>query len=128
MSEMQARDNFSLGPLERAVMEALWAHGSLSPREAHDVVGRPRNLAYTTILTIVQRLHAKGLLERSEYGRTHRYEPLMSRDDYGARQAQHLAETLVRIGDSGVAAFLSETRRLDPSVVEALRRNLENLE
>ena len=116
----------SLGPLENTVMNALWEHGELSPREAHGIAGQPRSLAYTTILTILQRLHAKGLVSRREDGRTHRYAPVLTRDAFHERRAQHLAETLVEIGDAGVAAFLAETRRLDPSVVAALREQLED--
>ena len=116
----------SLGPLENSVMKALWEHGDLSPREAHEIAGRPRNLAYTTILTILQRLHGKGLVSRREDGRTHRYAPVLSEETFHERRAQHLAESLVEIGDAGVAAFLAETRRLDPSVIAALRRQLED--
>ena len=115
----------SLGPLETAVMESLWDSGALSPREAYDRVGKPRELAYTTILTILQRLHGKGFVTRAEHGRTHRYSPLLSRKAFDDQEAQRLAETLVRIGDGGVAAFLTEARRLDPSVIDALRKHLE---
>jgi BlaI family transcriptional regulator, penicillinase repressor len=125
MNNAPRTERTSLGPLETAVMETLWSHGGLSPRQAHDHVGKPRNLAYTTILTILQRLQAKGLVQRHEHGRTHRYEALISRAAFDEQQAQQLAESLVRIGDSGVAAFLSEARKRDPSMIEALRKQLE---
>ncbi len=106
-------------------MEALWSSGQLSTREAHEIVGKPRELAYTTILTILQRLHGKGLVERQQHGRTHRYTACFSREAFEGGEAQKLAESLVRIGDAGVAAFLSEAQRLDPAVVDALRKQLE---
>lgn len=114
-----------LGPLETVVLEALWVSDPLSPRELHAQFGVPRSLAYTTVLTVLQRLHRKGFVDRVEEGRTHRYAPRVDRDTFESGEAQRLAADLVRIGDSGVAAFLSEARRLDPAMVEKLRQHLD---
>jgi len=113
-----------LGDLEGPVMEALWERGALSTPEVHEVVGKPRGLAYTTILTTLQRLHKKGLLERVDSGRGHRYAPAQSRESFIAGRAQQLAARLMQLGDPGVAAFLSEAGRLDPDVVAKLRERL----
>jgi predicted transcriptional regulator len=61
----------SLGPLERKILEEVWSRQSLTVREllADGKIG----LAYTTVMTTLDRLFKKGLLERTEEGRAFRY-------------------------------------------------------
>lgn len=114
----------SLGSLETTVLEALWEHGALSTPDAHALVGVPRELAYTTILTVLQRLTQKGLVARRSRGRSHTYAPALSRDEFAALRGGSLATEFVAVGAGGVAAFLAEAERLDPELVQALRRRL----
>ena len=62
---------FTLGPLERRVLEQVWSRKSLTVREL--VVDGKIRLAYTTVMTTLDRLFKKGLLDRSEEGRAFRY-------------------------------------------------------
>jgi predicted transcriptional regulator len=63
-----------LGPLEDELLRALWTRGDATVRELveHGAVEG----AYTTIMTTLDRLYKKGLLERSPEGRAFRYRPL----------------------------------------------------
>lgn len=112
-------------PFETAVLELLWDGGPKTPREVHSAIGEPRNWAYTTTLTLLHRLHARHVLGREKVGRTHRYSPLVPREEQQTEEARRVAESLSRLGESGVAAFLAEARNLDPGLVERLRRQLE---
>lgn len=112
------------GDLELEVLNALWDAGPLSTPDVHAQVGRRRQLAYTTILTVLQRLTKKGLVTRSGGGRSHIYAPALSRDEYAEERARVIAGTLVELGEVGVAAFLAEADRLDPDVLRQLRRKL----
>lgn len=112
------------GDLEAAVLDALWDQGELSTPSVHEVVGVPRGLAYTTILTILQRLHKKGLLVRRGGGRSHLYSPALTREQFAERRGESLAAALVDVGAAGVGAFLSEMRRLDPEAAARLRKEL----
>lgn len=114
-----------LGELESAAMEMLWERGELSTPEVYELVGKPRNLAYTTILTVLQRLHRKGLAERRGAGKLHVYRPALSRDEFAERRGHDLAGTLVQLGSAGVAAFFTEAERLDPELVKLLRARIE---
>jgi predicted transcriptional regulator len=69
----------TLGPLEQRLMEAVWARGSTTVREL--VEGGYDDLAYTTVMTTLDRLFKKGLLTRSEEGRAFRYEARFSREE-----------------------------------------------
>ena len=92
------------GELEAAIMDRLWARGE--PATVRQVLSdlRPeRDLAYNTVLTVVDNLFKKGWLRRERDGRAHRYEPTASRGEYGARmmrdaldEAGDPAEALVR--------------------------------
>jgi predicted transcriptional regulator len=82
-----------LGNLEMRVMEILWARGESSVRDVFGKIGRP--LAYTTVMTTLERLFKKGLLLREKSGRAFLYSPAFSRDEWERRRAGDL-----------VAAFL----------------------
>lgn len=112
------------GGLESLVLGVLWDQGPLTTPEVHARIGQPRQLAYTTILTVLQRLMKKGLVTRDGGGRSHVYRPSISRTQHTEAQARRLAETLLDLGDVGVAAFLVEAHRLDPEMLDELRRRL----
>jgi predicted transcriptional regulator len=68
-----------LGPLEQRMLDGLWAKGTATVRELLEN-GCPE-LAYTTVMTTLDRLFKKGVLSRSEEGRAFRYAPRFSRDE-----------------------------------------------
>jgi predicted transcriptional regulator len=72
----------SLGDLERAVMERLWAADApLTARAVQDGL-TARDLATTTVLTVLGRLERKGLVTRERDGRAHHYRAVGSREDH----------------------------------------------
>ena len=107
----------SLGPLEILVMETLWLHGESNVRDVVERLERP--LAYTTVMTTLDRLFKKGLLERRKAHRAFLYAPRLSRPQWEQRRAGDL-----------VAGFLaSEPSRelLISCLVEAVGRHDEAL-
>src|ERR1700693_4939524 len=68
-----------LGPLEQRLLDGLWDQGSSTVRELLES-GCPE-LAYTTVMTTLDRLFKKGLLTRSDEGRAFRYVPRVSREE-----------------------------------------------
>jgi predicted transcriptional regulator len=108
----------SLGPLEAAIMEAVWgADGPVAVRAVVERLNtdRPEPLAYTTVMTVMTRLAKKGFLYRRKHGRGFVYEAV-------APDAAGLAvkEVLAAHGDAAVAHFLDEARA-DPEVMARLR-------
>ena len=71
----------SLGELEREIMETIWQRGETSVREIHGIFGEKR-AAYTTLMTTLDRLYKKGLLERRKDGRAFLYSPRISREEF----------------------------------------------
>ena len=68
-----------LGPLEQRLLEALWARGTATVRELHQ--DSHEDLAYTTLMTTLDRLFKKNLLTRVAEGRAFRYAPRFTRDE-----------------------------------------------
>ncbi|WNB84758.1 BlaI/MecI/CopY family transcriptional regulator [Cellulomonas sp. ATA003] len=65
-----------LGQLEAVVMNKLWGYGrAAAVREVLEDLQRDRNVAYTTVMTVMDNLHRKGLLTREMQGRAYRYSP-----------------------------------------------------
>lgn len=112
-----------LGPLEAAVMERLWKRGRATVRDIVEDLGRTRALAYTTVMTIMTRLHAKGLLERDRDGKTYVYRPAFSREEHRERLSRDLVRGLVdEFGEVALAQFAAELDGVDATHRAALRK------
>jgi len=88
-----------LGDLERSVMDVLWdAEGALTAYDIKDAIeeGRGREMAATTVLTVLSRLEKKGLVAPDKSVRPHRYRAIASRAEH---QAELMHEVLVGSGD-----------------------------
>jgi len=64
-----------LTPLELDIMKAVWRQPPITVRAVQDDIRPGRQLAYTTVMTIMDRLYHKGFLKRTLLSRTHYYEP-----------------------------------------------------
>src|SRR5271165_642257 len=82
-----------LGPLETQVMEVLWACGECRVRE---VVKRlDRNMAYTTVMSTLDRLFRKNLVSRRMCGRAYFYSPLITCQEWKGRVARDVVAKLL---------------------------------
>lgn len=110
----------SLGELERAVMEVLWDRGT--PAAVRDVARAlsERELAYTTVMTVLDRLAKKGFVRRQRDGRAWRYEPENSREGY---VAQLMLDALSLTGDRD-AALTRFARSVSGTEAEVLSQAL----
>ncbi len=112
-----------LGPLESAVMDRMWARRKATVREIVDDIGKRRDLAYTTVMTIMSRLHEKGLLVRERDGKGYLYRPAFSRDEHRARLSRELVRGLVdEFGDVALAQFAAELDTVDASHRSVLKK------
>jgi len=88
-----------LGELERAVMDHLWSCSEpQTVRQVHEALSEHRDLAYTTIMTVLQRLAKKNLVVQHRDDRAHRYAPTHGRDELVAGL---MVDALDQVGDSG---------------------------
>jgi predicted transcriptional regulator len=85
------RSLLDLAPLELDCMNTLWPIGEGTVREIRDLLAARRPRAYTTIMTIMDRLARKGVVERRKTGRAYVYRPRLSAED---ARAQALGQVL----------------------------------
>jgi predicted transcriptional regulator len=119
-----------LGQAQADIMNAFWRSGAgASVPELHEEINKLRarkhedELAYTTVLTFVQRLHARKLLKRKPEGRGFRYWPTMDRAELLASWSDDLIDRLFAdYGEVAVARLDERLRELDPARREKLRR------
>ena len=67
-------------PLELECLKALWILGEGNVRDVRQALTQNRNLAYTTVMTVLDRLARKGGVARRKVGRSFVYAPVLSRD------------------------------------------------
>jgi predicted transcriptional regulator len=117
-----------LGDLERAVMDHLWSGSQpQTVRQVHEALSEQRDLAYTTVMTVLQRLAKKTLAAQIRDDRAHRYAPVHGRDELVAGL---MVDALSQAEDSGgrQAALVHFVERVGADEAAALRRALAELE
>lgn len=100
--------NSSLGSLESEVMETLWKLDTASVRDVVNLLQKKRDIAYTTVMTIMTRLHAKGLLERRQnQSGAYLYSPAQTREGFLAKISEKVIKNLIKnCGEVAVAQFI----------------------
>ncbi len=114
-----------LHELESEVMEELWERDRGTVRDVLEALNARRSpqRAYTTILTVMQRLHGKQLLRREWDDSRHVYVPVLSREAYAQARAEAEVSALVaEYGDVALAHFARAMSRLDPKRRDQIRR------
>ena len=87
-----------LGPLEWRVLEALWARET--PSSVRDLTPVFADIAYTTLMTTLDRLHRKGVLEREKLGRAFVYRPRLGRSEFQSARAGDAVRAALKSGGS----------------------------
>jgi predicted transcriptional regulator len=114
-----------LGDLEADVMEVIWARGRAT---VHDVQKRlsaaDRELAYTTVMTVMSRLAGKGLLEKQKEGAAYVYVPVATKEEFTRRTVGTVLRELL---DDFTAPAMSQFVDLvgDEAAMEALAKAID---
>lgn len=114
-----------LGDLEAPVMRQMWTRDVATVRDVLEALhAAGRQVAYTTVMTVMSRLASKGLLIRDLVGKTYIYRAAMDEQHFLQMAAAQRVQTLVaEFGDMAIAQFLTEVNGLSPE----RRRQLERL-
>lgn len=116
----------NLGDLERSVMERLWTSAApQSVREVHLALTRDRELAYTTVMTVLDRLAKKGLVRRERNGRAYLYLPAQTREELVADVMHTALEGEPADRTAALVAFVS---RVSADEAATMREALAQLE
>jgi BlaI family transcriptional regulator, penicillinase repressor len=93
-------------PLELACLKALWSLEEGNVRAVQQLVAQSRPLAYTTIMTVLDRLVRKGRLTRRKVGRSFLYSPSATRDTIRRAALRELLEGYFDGSEEQLLAFL----------------------
>lgn len=129
MRRESKRVSTGLGPLESRIMELLWSQAEATVGSVAEGLAVPKRPAYTTVMTVMGRLTAKGLLRRRLDGRAYVYRPAMTKAEFLADRSRAGVQALVRdFGEVALAHFVEEIEGADPKKLEQLREFLKPVE
>lgn len=111
------------GDLEYAALVVLWERGRASARDVHEQVGERAGLAYTTIATVLDRLHDKRLVTREKVGKTFVYRPALDREVVErARATSTLRRILGEPSRPAIATLVDAIDDIDPELLDEFTR------
>jgi predicted transcriptional regulator len=117
-----------IGPLEITVMEILWETGESSVHDVVQRVGRP--LAYTTVMTTLDRLYKKGLLNRRKDDRAFLYAPRSTKAEWERKRTGDILATFFAgprpSGDLLISCLVDVVGQHDAALLDELERRIRD--
>ena len=109
-------------PRELEVMSVLWRHGSATVTEVREALDD--DLAYTTVLSLLQILEEKGYVRHEADGRAYRYFPLVEADRAGGSALTRIREAICHGSAERMFAQMVSDRKLSKKELQRMRRML----
>jgi predicted transcriptional regulator len=127
--EGKALESF-LGPLETTVMETVWASEKpLSVRETYEALNKNKKIAYTTVMTIMDRLFEKGLLcrktKKSRGGLSYIYWANIEKQNFQNSAVREVLKSLVASFGETVANFIIEETNLSKEDQQIIKQHFK---
>jgi len=116
--------NRTLAPVELMLMKAVWRKGSATVQEVRDDVSEERDLAYTTVLTMLRSLEEKGFLTHDQQDRKYVYRPLVSERQITSSMLKDLLDRVFDGSRELLLTRLFELGDVDQEELELLREKL----
>lgn len=115
-----------MGELEAEVLECVWDLGSASVKDVHECLLERREIAYTTVMTVLARLTAKGLLVARAVGRAYVYEATAGREEFCAGVVREFMSGVLADADRAVLTqFVESVTERDMQQLDLLARIIE---
>ncbi len=126
--ESELAQRLALGPLELSVMEVVWHSGACNVR---DVVQQlDRDLAYTTVMTTMDRLFKKGLLDRTKCDRAFIYSERISKDDWERQRTDDLLAGFLTGNQPSrellLSCLIDAVGEHDPNLLDQLEEKIQS--
>jgi len=119
---------FALGPLEISVMEVVWRSGTGNVREVVEKLDR--DLAYTTVMTTMDRLYKKGLLDRIKCERAFVYSPRISKQEWERQRTDDLLAGFLAgtapSRDLLLSCLVDAVGEHDPNLLDQLEQKIQS--
>jgi BlaI family transcriptional regulator, penicillinase repressor len=102
-------------PLELECLKILWKLGGGNVKDVRLALAGERDLAYTTVMTVLDRLTRKGGVERRKVGRSFLYSPVLSRENLRRMAVRGVVDNFFEGSESALIAYLREDGRNEQS-------------
>ena len=106
-------------------MNVLWSRDQATVREVHDSLSDARELAYTTIMTVMTRLHSRGLLEREKDGRAFVYKASSSQREVARSFVRRVVDRLMGGRPSALVNALLEEEEISDEELSRIRAMID---
>jgi predicted transcriptional regulator len=122
---MEKRSLDNLGELQSAVMNVVWDLGEATVGQVRDQLAADKELAYTTVLSVLQKLEKAGWLKHKSDGRTYIYMPRRSRSDANRSALRQFTERMFAGDPLVLFEHLLDDERLTSAELAELKKMLE---
>ena len=124
----KAPNPITLGPVETEIMELVWDMGEASVRDVYKVLLSRREVAYTTVMTILGNLVTKKVLVRRQHGRAYVYSPVVSKDEFIRGRISDIVDNLLnRLAAPAITYFAERLAEVDPTRLTELEETIARL-
>lgn len=114
-----------LGELETAILERIWGRENVAVRDIFNELRQERDIAYTTVMTTMDRLWKKGLLIRERNGNAYLYSPVYSKKSLIQKCINQVLDNILSdITEPTLAHFVSNLEKVNPALLNELKRLL----
>lgn len=113
---------------ELAILQVLWQNGPSTVRQVYDHLSQGRDLGYTTALKLMQIMHEKGLLSRTEDGRSHVYSALLTEEEAQRDLLNRFVDTAFRGSALKLVMQALGDGKASKQELDEVRRLLDDLE
>jgi BlaI family penicillinase repressor len=111
-----------LGDLQLQIMQILWTRGEAAVADVVNGLSGAKDLAYTTIATMLRKMEAKGLVTHRIEGRSFVYRPRVKEEEVTRTMADHFVDRLFEGSLTEVVSHLLSTREVSKDELETLER------
>jgi BlaI family transcriptional regulator, penicillinase repressor len=111
-----------LGELQLEIMKVLWAGSECSVAQVHEAISRQRDLAYTTIATMLRKMEARGLVAHRAEGRTFLYRAAVDEASVTRNMSGHLLDRLFQGSLADLVSHLLSTREVSKAELAKIEK------
>lgn len=114
-----------LDELQLAIMQVLWSNGEQSVAQIQECLSGQKELAITTIATVLKRLEKKGIVSHREEGRKYIFQAVLSEEETKQSMVSHIVKQLFRGDSASLVNHLIKENEFDPEELESLKQLIE---
>lgn len=120
--------NRFFGPLEAKILDVLWDNREMTIKEVQQELEKEKPTNFNTVMTVMNRLTEKGILQKRPEGRSSLYKPVLSRHEFLDTQSKEMTNELMEeFGTVVVSHMLDALEEVDDDLVAKLEQKIKEL-